>query len=198
MTMDYTSGLGADPTQFNDPLTADFFPTDAQRTGEAMSRLIDGRFGYAPDSMWKMLNLDLARVEGWSGGPIKMFLSDLIAWERVNQTSVDASNMDAFLATVPADKYTGRGEDRHFYVDAYLSILDQGLVPASIQKPWTSAAAPGSLAADVGREVGAAMKNVVVGAGAPVMLLLLAGVAIYAGVGLFLPNYLHARVKQRA
>jgi hypothetical protein len=132
------------------------------------------------------------------GGPIKSFLTDLISWERVNQTTVDASTMDAFLSTIPANKYTGRGEDRHFYVDAYLSVLNQGLVPASIQKPWSAAAASTSIASDVGREVGNALRSVVVGSGPSVVLLVLAGVAVYAGVGLFLPQFLKSRVRQRA
>jgi hypothetical protein len=189
--------LGADPTQFNpDPLTETFFPTDAQNVGTAMSREIDAKFGYAPDSLMKMFNFDLGRVEGAGGGPIKSFLSDLISWERANQITVDGNTMNSFLSTIPSDKYTGRGEDRHFYVDAYLSILGQGLVPASIQKPWSAAAAPTSLATDVGKEVGNALRSVVVGSGPSVMLLVLAGVAVYAGVGLFLPKYLAARTKR--
>jgi hypothetical protein len=129
--MEYVSGaLVSNEQQQGLPFVRFLFPSDADRVAQAMTQIIRDRY-----------KLDWINPAAWGavgigGDAVFTFLRRLMLYQRSTKTVVDEANRfqyESYMST----KYGYSQKLSEQYFDAYLEVVNAGLVPNSILKPWT-------------------------------------------------------------
>ena len=155
--------MGSDTQTGALPVIRIFSPSDVDKVGEYMRRIIKDKYEGID-----IFNLDLWRKLGADGGPIRTWLERLIFVSRKMHESLNTQSKLRFSDTMITD-YSYRPEDMADYIDAYLQAKQAGYVPATIDFPWTYEPST----------VSGAISDIAKQSAIPVSLLALAAVAVY-------------------
>lgn len=118
-------------------------PTDLQTVAWKMCDAIKRRLS------WDWLNPQAWRMVGFDCGPVEQWLKDYIALSREQRVPLTDATRAQFAYDM-VGQYGYDPDDIDIFIDEFLALKDQGLVPVSISKPWTYE--PTSVREDITKE----------------------------------------------